>query len=785
MQYKNKISGILRCIFCLLVITLTMDCWSLDATTTSIRPATAPVVGDPLLSFRINNGILQNTAASAGSADNGLSVSGFYTTSTTPTTTIDQQLHLPMLNSAAGLTTPQNQQTGGSADALMNLRMAYRTKGLSFSASMNETGSDVFNYADAVKKLALVDAAGANSLSLGTKKLGYDLNYSGISGMSFSSKINTVTNELAGNGENGLTRTLGQHGVGLALGSQYRMEYQISRLTEVWDPTTVKRDSREVDTNLLKLSGNIGKQSAMNFSNGQTHSNCGASQTDTTERNYSLKWNEWKGITLAGNYNTKSIEQTHEDTSILNLEVTATPLRGVKLMGKLTNNSRMLPGMLEAADNNFRQLRIDTTLSPYLQLKNEYVTVSTPSNGDTTTLNNQATLTLSPTWTANMLMGSTERSLIGSEKRLECGLKGMVGPKGKQATVLLQSGRYDLGISDKTYNENLLSVQLLGYRPLSSTSISLGFYDGPLLMGNSMVYRSWGTRPSANGGAWRDLDFARYHELGGEITQTLDAQTKLVAKQVNSETEQVGVQTMSEYGIERKIGKGTIQLGRTYTHLPDGTQQQGTVWNLRLPFTGQLPGWAGKTLQGTVFQDGAAWGFGQLPTWVTSPTSGMTVGQKISQLNNVAIQDQSVSLGGMTGDDLYLQAGYQRNPKPVLALGDPGDRLMLHSACAISPGLQLIGRYLQETLTDKAAILITRSLGVMGNISPTTQLQLQVNWLTQRSVTTTDDGVSYQLQFARTINASNSLVVKYRLLPDSFRGALLAQQVDVGFKLSF
>ncbi len=774
----------MRCIISLLVISLTMNCWSLEATT-SVRPATAPVAVDPLLSFRINNGILVNSAASPALADNGLSVSGFYTNSTAPTTTIDQHLHIPMLNSAAGFTTQQNQLTGNSADALMNLRMAYRAKGLSFNASMNETGSDVFNYADAVKKLATVDATGANSLSLGTKKLGYDLNYTGISGMSFSSKVNTVTNELAGNGENGLTRTQGQHSVGLALGSQYRMEYQISRLTEDWDPNTVKRASRAVDSNLLKLSGNLGKKSTMNFSNGQTHSISGTSQTDTTERNYSLKWNEWKGVTLAGNYNTKSIEQTQEDTSILNLELAATPLQGMKLMGKLTNNSRMLPGMKEAADNNFRQLRIDTTLTPYLQLKNEYVTVSTPSNGDTTTLNNQATLMLSPTWTANMLMGTTERTLTGSEKRLECGLKGMVGPKGNQATVLLQSGRYDLGISDNTYNENLLSVQLLGYRPWSSTSFSLGFYDGPLLMGSSMVYRSWGTRPSANGGAWRNLDFAHYHELGGEITQTLDAQTKLVAKQVNSETELVGAQTMSEFGIERKIGKGIIQLGRSYTRLQNGSEQQATIWNLRLPFTGQLPGWAGKTLQGTVFQDGAAWGFGQLPTWVTSPTSGMTVGQKISQLNNVAIQDQSVSLGGMTGDDLYLQAGYQRNPRPVLALGDPGDRLMLHSACAISPGLQLIGRFLQETLTDKAAILTTRSLGVMGSISPTTQLQLQVNWLTQRSATTTDDGVSYQLQFARTINASNSLVVKYRLLPDNFRGALIAQQMDVGFKISY
>ncbi|MEI7834263.1 MAG: hypothetical protein WCJ56_13830, partial [bacterium] len=507
--------------------------------------------------------------------------------------------------------------------------------------------------------------------------------------------------------------------------------------------------------------------------------------TDVTENNYALNWSEWQGMTLNSSYNTRSTAQTQEKTTALNIDLAAALTREMKLTGKLSNNSRLLPNMTETADNNMRQLRLETSLTPALLFKNEYVIVNTPDQGDTTTFNNQATWKLSPSWTANMLLGRNERSLTGSEERREFGLNAALGSAEAPTTLLLQSGNYSLGYNGVDAVDNMLSVQVLQYRPLPSTAISVGYYQGPTLMTNSLIYRAWGTTPTANSGIWQLQDFLNYRELGGEITQTLDARTKLVVKQMRGETEAQGAQTTSEFGLERLIGKAILQLGRSSILLADGSRQQGTIWNIRMPFARPLPEWAGKTLRGTVFQDGGAWGFGQLPTWVTDAESGMTVGQKISLLNSVAIQDQSVSLGSMAGGDLYLQAGYQRNPKPVLELGDPGDRLMLHSAIALAPGLQLIGRYLQETLTDKPAILMTRSLGIMGNLTLNTQLQLQADWLTQRDAQTTVDGMAYQLQLAHTSSDNNALVVKYRLLPEFLRGDLKAQQIDVGYQLKF
>jgi hypothetical protein len=73
----------------------------------------------------------------------------------------------------------------------------------------------------------------------------------------------------------------------------------------------------------------------------------------------------------------------------------------------------------------------------------------------------------------------------------------------------------------------------------------------------------------------------------------------------------------------------------------------------------------------------------------------------------------------------------------------------------------------------------------MGRVSPTSRLQLQINWLTQNTATDSQDGKAYLLQFERTIDADNSLTLKYRLLPEKFKGILSAQQAELGYRLTY
>ncbi|MEI6521446.1 MAG: hypothetical protein WCO98_15620, partial [bacterium] len=767
---------------CIGFVVFTTQCgWSLapvsDSKTAPIKSATVPsTLPDPsILTFNINLGALSNLTGNQNTdiATGPVTFSGIYTNSAIQGT---KKSPVSLLNS---------NNTKNADDSLMDFKVAYKNNGLTMSAEVNETGQKFLGFSDTVKKLKAIDPNSANMLTLGTKKTNYNMSYTGIKGLSMSSNLNTVTVDQTGNVANGMTQTINNNNLGLNLGSKYRFDYNISNLVETWDPTVAVHDSREVQSQLLKLSGKMGNKSSFSLSQGTTNTNQGKAQTDLTEYGYAMNWNEWNNLSLTGNYLTRFTKQTNEQAAILNMDMKANITPNMKLTGKLVNNSTERTGVVGSIDNNFNQLRLETKVLPNVQMTNEYVTKYTPDNASIKSINHQAIWKISPSWTSTILSGSNDNSLSGLEERLECGFKGTIGPIKNPATLLLQTGQYNLDTNKLDYDREMVSVQLLSYRPLVSTSMAFGYYDGPILTANSLIYRSWGNKPVAITGVWRDVDFMRYREYGGELTQTLNSKTKLVGKHFRDEIDNNGEQYTSEIGVERQIGKGSIQLGYNDTQLPNNTEQHGTVWRVYLPFTKPLPAWAKSTLRGTVFQDGSTWGFGQLPTWVTTPESGMTVSQRISQVNKTESQNQSVTLGSMASDDVYLQTGYERNPNSNVNMPEQDDRLFFHSAYAISPDVQVFARFTQEPLLDKPAVLSTRSFGMMGRISPTTRLQLQMNWLTQDTKTDSIDGKAYLLQFERSINADNSLTLKYRFLPEQFRGKLNTQQAELGYRLTF
>jgi hypothetical protein len=775
-EYRN--AALLRITCCFILLIAVQCVWALapvnDSKIVPIKPAVAIQPDPSILSFSLNPGTSNLTVnPSSGVSSGPLTFSGFYTNSTIQGTK----------KSSKSLLTPNNSVS--SDDSLMDFKVAYKNSGLTMSAEINETGQKFLGFSDTVKKLKAFDPNSANMLAVGTKKTDFNMSYNGIKGLSMSSNLNTVTVDQTGNASNGMTRTINNNNIGMQLGSNMKVDYNISNLVEKWDPSIAKKDIREVQSQLLKLSGKMGSKSSFSLSQGSTNTDQGKIETDVTEYGYTMNWNEWDKLSLSGNYLTRFTEQSNEDIAMLNLDMKATISPNMKLIGKLTNSSTERDGVNGSIDNNFNQLRLETKVLPTLQMTNEYVTKYTPDNANVKSINHQTVWKISPTWTSTLLAGSNDNSLTGLEERLECGFKGTIGPVKSPATLLLQTGQYTFDTRKLDYDRDMMSVQILSYRPLTSTSLAFGYYDGPILTANSLVYRSWGTKPVAITGVWRDVDFMRYREYGGELTQTLNTKTKLVGKHFRNETDSKGEQYTSELGVERQIGKGSVQLGYNATALPNNTENHGTVWRVYLPFTKPLPAWAKSTLRGTVFQDGSTWGFGQLPTWVTTPESGMTVSQRISQVNKTESQNQSVTLGSMASDDVYLQTGYERNPNPIATMSDQDARLFFHSAYALSPDVQVFARYTQEPLLDKPAVLMTRSFGLMGRISPVIRLQLQMNWLSQNTATDSQEGQAYLLQFERNINADNSLTLKYRYLPEKFRGKLNTQQAELGYRLTF
>ena len=74
---------------------------------------------------------------------------------------------------------------------------------------------------------------------------------------------------------------------------------------------------------------------------------------------------------------------------------------------------------------------------------------------------------------------------------------------------------------------------------------------------------------------------------------------------------------------------------------------------------------------------------------------------------------------------------------------------------------------------------------MMGRLSKTSRMQLQVNWLTQKSLIDSIDGKAYLIQFERSVDVKNSLTLKYRFLPEKFRGTMNAQQAELVYYLTY
>jgi len=696
-----------------------------------------------------------------------------------------------------------------TADQLTFQRLNYTKGGLKFSGSYLDVGTEFKGLDPLKQQLAGSDPAAAKALAPGMSQRDYTMSYTGAHGMRFSSTYARVAHTEIGHPADGLIRTTATHGIGLALGQRHKLDYTVSSLTEAWDPEKQSADrvDRDVDTQALRLSGGLGRKSEFAIGQMLTSTTAGGARTDVTQRDVAMKWNEWKSLAFSAGYTTQETEQAHERADTLALDFAAPLSAACKLTGKLARTEVEQQGAGQTQEQNLLDLRLTSRLTPRLQLTSHYKDTEALDASTEKLRDYQLAYALTERWKATCRLSTLDRSTTGESAMVEYGVIGQVGAKARprqltlhhrderlpgdatqgrtvlayaqplgkaKSPIVLQvkAGDYAYTTQGDRKEKVLLSAQILAAKPTPRSTFAIGYYDGPVVGADAISYRAWGRKlPAKQDAAWQTADMADYDELGGELTHALTDHTKVMARRYAGNIAGVGDQETTEYGAEQRFGALTLTGGQRETELPDQAEtQEESWWRAALPLAQQLPDWATGSLRVTLFSDGASWGGNAAPAWAAKPTPGLEVGRRNVLIGDQRVDGEDARYATMLGRRFFLHGSYERNPnKPNTAAEvEAVRRGLCHLAVAASPTMTLFARYLDEGTLDGATATRTRSLGVIGAFSAQERLQLQMDLVRQTAEASPRTGVAYTLEYARAMDADNSLSLKARLTAKAF-----------------
>jgi len=709
------------------------------------------------------------------------------------------------------------------SDQLTSQQLSYQANGFTLTGNIAKVGKNFQGLDSLVKQMAPSNPDGAKQLELGKSKMNLGMSYTGIRGLNFSTNINNVDNSQQGSQEFGLTRTNSTSSLGLALG-QTKLEYSISNLMERWDPLASQNLNHDVQTQALRFSGKLGAKSQFSLGQTLTDTTLGTTQTNLTQRDMSLQWNEWKNCNLQGNYHSDFTQQTGQRNSTLNLNLAAMLTPKLQLTGNFMNSlAETASGSLPAGRmrNDLLDLKLAGNLLPSLTFSSDYQRLNNPTQGSTHIYDQQFAWQFAPRWKLTTHYMDSASALLGQNQSFEYGVSGDMGSKttpqqlslltrsenlpnnvhqdrtemvyslpllmGKNPlTMQVRAGTYGLTSGSSDMKRDLLTMQMLGAKLTPSTTLSLGYYMGPMLGTNYLTYRSWGAKPVANTTAWTPQDFADYQEFGGEVTQQIGKNTKLALKAYHGQTTGIGPQSTMEYGIEQHFG--TLSLLAGYRSTVGSTAitpspQHENWWRVTLPSKQQLPDWAKNSLHASVFDDSALWGINQAPAWTVPPVAGLTVEKHEIQVGSGLVNSSTLQACGLLGKHIYLQSSFEENPAmPDLPNGyNPEKRGIAHVGIQLNAKTQLFARYMLEQQVGQPSTLYTQSVGLVSQFAERTRLQFQIDLLRRCLNGGTSNGLAYMLEFERTLQENDSLVLKYRLCPREFN----TMTDHVGFELDF
>lgn len=717
----------------------------------------------------------------------------------------------------------------GKTDQAVFQRLSYQAAGLSLSGSYSDIGKDFQGIDDLKTQINPADAA---LFGLGTTQTNFALNYTGIRGLKLATSRGEVENNLTGSGENGLTRTKQIQSMALALGPKQSMEFTRDTTTETWNPALGRRDGKQVVAQALKWAGALGQKSS--FSLGQTlaATRVGTKNTiDNRQDVLALKWNEWKNFSFSGGFTSTENGVSRQTTDVMTLDLAAALSPRLSLVGKMVDNSVNTAGNPQDVVNNLLDLALTAKLTDTLQFRSGYRTNETTAGGTVDTREQTLNWTPAKRWAfvshlvtvANektddtMMLENTLRGDIGSKKRPEtlsfysrrenlsttleqnrCEITYLrpVGGGAAPAKLLVQGGTYQRASMQSgkhsVQQDDLLAMQLLNLQPAARTTATFGYYNGPLLGAGYLNYRTWGQKNAGNLAVWTPQDFTPYREVGGEVVRTLSKDAKITLRQMDGQLEGIGAMRFTEYGVEQHVGKAVFTGSQLHGETPGKdapVQHDVLLYKLVMPAARPLPAWAAASMRFSVFADGASWGFGALPAWVqpTAPASGLTLEKR--EVNTAAgkpVNQYTLQAAWMLTPQTCILLGHEDNPfKAGTTQADLQRRRFVHLGYALKPTMQIFGRFIDEDRKDQAMGTSTWSLGMIGQLSATSRLQVQVDGITRAAAGKSLNGTAYQFEFERTLSADNSLTLKWRLNPSEFATTKFRSQVEAAYKLVF
>lgn len=774
-------------------------------------------IGDGLLSM--NGGVYFSHAANARQA---VSVGTPFSTVLNQSSLVSDATRQSL--GFAGNLLSQNTLTSGKTNELFIQHMDFQRNGLSINGSYATVGKEFQGLADLTKQM---DVADAKLLGLGMTNSNIAMKFTGVKNVEIASNRSVTVNNQAGNKEIGLTRTNQTNSVGLALSQKMHFDFSTSNQLESWDPSIAKKDSKEVQSQVMRLMSNLGQKSQLSLGQSLTNTLVNGKVTqDSSQQDISLKWNEWKNFSLVSGYSTKKDGLTNDKNNIINMEVSAAISPKLQFTGKLIDNTTLKANGKQSIANDQLELKISSALAKNLQFSTVQKNMNTPDKGEITTREQQLTWAPNANWQSVMHLLTIQSEKVGNTQLLEETLTGRIGSKTKPgqlsfytrnevmandvqqnrhefvysraltsdknpARLLVHTGLYALRGKNVTADSSLVALQVLNLQPSKQSTINVGYYSGPKLGTGSLNYRTWGQRANGNLGNWSAQDFTGYHEFGGEMTHQFSASTRVVGRFVRGAIENGGAQALTEYAVTQQIGKGVFEGSHMTTETPGANHTAVNnnlfLWKLALPGKTALPAWAVDSVSLNLFEDGNTWGFTNTPVWMNKPSNGIALAKLQGSVNGKPVDTYTAQAAGMLSKQVYLQASYDFNPVKVSnrAQNDAVVRSMLHLAYAVSPTEQLFARYLQERAVDSSASLQTLALGYSAKLSPRARLQAQVDISSQYANKQSKSGACYMLEYEHLLQANGGLVLKLLWKPEEFSTAKDRIRLEASYSHQF
>ncbi len=706
------------------------------------------------------------------------------------------------------------------ADDITYQRMEFQTGRLRVSGAFADVDANCQGVDALVKRLAPTDAQAASLLSTGMRHTQMAAEFAGPGGVKWRSAMANIENSQQGHKERGLVRETQTHSLSWA-GSRFGAEWSTATLDEAWDAAVARKDAKRSRSQTMKLSSTLARKSSLSLAQTTTDLLVGMNETSQRQIDVGLKWQEWSALGLQGNYTTKTIEQTGEMSNSWRVEMRS-KLAGTQLSGKIGRSFTTATRTAAPVAKDELDLKLETRLSSALQWSSQLQETPDAQQGATQTTTHQLSAALSPRWKMLTQHQVNESATLGEAARTDWRLTGQVGTTthpaelsfttrqealadeqnqeraevkfqqtlvpGKVPTMFtMQAGNYALEAGELDREEAMLTAQVLQAPLTSNTTVSFGYFSGPSLGTAYLNYRAWGLKPTGNLERWRPADFSSYQEVGGEMRMALSDATKVVVKEYNSQQHTREDQTL-EYGFEHTMRDLNILGGRRYTSSTTTEMPlEESWWRLVYSVGAPMPDWVKTALRTSIFTDGAKWGFGQLPTWVPTPKSGLQVDRQNVMVGGKAQDKYAVQFSGTLGSEVYVQSGYERHPAVINAPNqvDPVRRGFVHLGVRIRPRMHVFGRYHNEMREDKVSSARVHTCGLMSQMSTTDRVQVQVDALTRITGAEELTGTAVMLEYERLLAPDDQLSVKYRLNPESLYKADERVRLDVSYQHAF